>query len=331
MSFQLRRGLDADRTTIVFDEGELIYVTDTKKIFIGDGTTTGAIDIIASTHDHNSLYYLKGEVDTLLQNLGDSNQLALDNHTNNLDIHRQINDSASGLTDLWSAQQITQQLATKANATHSHDDLYYTETEIDSFLNTINTDIAKGEVKVDTDDVSGDVLVNKVGAGQGITVYKDATGADNILRVGAQVYIATIGGQPKPVYVDSSKSGKVLSVEMSNYWWAEAALSNNDWVQIGHANDADAGWIMPFDGTIVGVTAHCENNPTGNAKDMRFYVNTTQVDASFIQIPAGTNQTVNDQTKNFDFSAGDRLRFRAGSSGGTINDTVISLLVKWRA
>lgn len=331
MSFRLRRGLDADRQTIVFDEGELIYVTDTKKIFIGDGTTTGAIDIIASTHDHNSLYYLKGEVDTLLQNLGDSQEALLDAHTQNLDIHREINDSASGLTDLWSAQKITQELATKASSTHIHDDRYYTETEVDGFVNTINSQIALGETKVDTDDVAPDVLLNKVGAGQGITVYKDAGGADNILRVGAQVYIATIGGQPKPVYVDSSKGGKVLSVEMSNYWWAEAALSNNDWVQIGHASDADSGWIMPFDGTIVGVTAHCENNSSGNPKDMRLYVNGTQADTSFITIPTGTNQTVNDQTKNFDFSAGDRLRFRAGSSGGTINDTVISLMVKWRA
>lgn len=325
MSFQLRRGVEADRTSIVFDEGELIYVIDTKKVFIGDGSTPGAVDIMQSGHNHDNLYYQKGEVDTLIQNLGDSQD-----HIDNNDVHRQINDSASGATDLWSAQKISQELGTKAPSTHDHDDRYYTETEMDSTIGTINNEIAKGEVKVDTDDTDSGVLVDKIGDGPGIVTYKDATGADNVLRIGAQVYLATVGGQMKPCYVDSSKGGKVLTVEMSNYWWAEASLSNNDWVQIGHANDSDAGWIMPFDGTIIGVTAHCENNPTGGGKDMRLYINGSQFDPSFITIPAGTNAIVNDQTKNVDFSAGDRLRFRAGSSGGTINDTLISLMVKWR-
>lgn len=330
MSFQLRRGVEADRTSIVFDEGELIYVTDTKKVYVGDGSTAGAIDLLQSGHDHDDRYYQKGEVDTLIQNLGDSQEQLLQDHIDNLNVHRQINDSASGATDLWSAQKISQELAQKAPANHDHDDRYYTETELDVVHAYFQDEIDKGEVKVDTDDADSGILLDKIGDGPGIVTYKDATGADNVLRIGAQVYLATIGGQMKPVYVDSSKGGKVLSVEMSNYWWAEAALSNNDWVQIGHANDADAGWIMPFDGTIVGVTAHCENNPTGSGKDMRLYINGSQFDPSFITIPAGTNATVNDQTKNVDFSAGDRLRFRAGSSGGTINDTVISLMVKWR-
>lgn len=330
MSFKLRRGLEADRASIVFDEGELVYVTDTKKLFIGDNSTPGGVDIIASGHNHDDRYYQKGEVDTLIQNLGDSQQLALDIHIQNLSVHRTINDSASGTTDLWSAQKISQELANKSPTGHTHDDRYYTETEIDSSLGTINNEIAKGEVKVDTDDTDSDVLVNKIGDGPGIVTYKDATGADNVLRIGAQIYLATVGGQMKPCYVDSSKGGKVLTVEMSNYWWAEAALSNNDWMQIGHASDADSGWVMPFDGTIVGVTAHCENNPTGSGKDMRLYMNGSQFDPSFITIPNGANAIVNDQTKNIDFSAGDRLRFRAGLAGGTINDTVISLMVKWR-
>jgi hypothetical protein len=41
MSLQLRRGLEADRTTIVPAAGELLYVTDTKKLYVGDGATSG--------------------------------------------------------------------------------------------------------------------------------------------------------------------------------------------------------------------------------------------------------------------------------------------------
>jgi len=327
MSFQLRRGDDATRQTLVFDEGELIYVTDTQKVWVGDGATLGAIDLLAAGHQHDDRYYQKGEVDTLIQNLGDSQELLLDNHTQNLTVHRTINDSSAGVTNLWSAQKITQELGLKSPSVHTHDDRYYTETESDAANLIITNEIAKGEVKVDTDDVSSDVLVNKISDGPGIVTYKDATGPDNVLRIGAQIYMATIGGQMKPVYVDASKGGKVLSVEMMNIWWAESQVGNNEWMQIGHASDADSSWIMPFDGTIVGVTAHCEDAP--NNKDFRLYINTSEVDSQYFTIPSGTNSIVNDQTKNTDFSANDRIRLRA-AAGGSINDTAISILVKWR-
>jgi len=41
MALRLRRGTDAERLTITPLEGELIYTTDTKKLFIGDGSTAG--------------------------------------------------------------------------------------------------------------------------------------------------------------------------------------------------------------------------------------------------------------------------------------------------
>ena len=45
MALRLRRGTDAERQLITPAEGELVYTTDTKKIFVGDGTTQGGIDI----------------------------------------------------------------------------------------------------------------------------------------------------------------------------------------------------------------------------------------------------------------------------------------------
>jgi len=41
MALILRQGLNADRTTITPDSGELLYTTDTKALFVGDGTTAG--------------------------------------------------------------------------------------------------------------------------------------------------------------------------------------------------------------------------------------------------------------------------------------------------
>lgn len=41
MALQIRRGTDAERLTITPAEGELIYTTDTKLIYVGDGSTIG--------------------------------------------------------------------------------------------------------------------------------------------------------------------------------------------------------------------------------------------------------------------------------------------------
>jgi hypothetical protein len=43
MPLLLRRGLEADRLSFVPEEGELIYVTDTKRVYVGDGVTPGGI------------------------------------------------------------------------------------------------------------------------------------------------------------------------------------------------------------------------------------------------------------------------------------------------
>ena len=48
MSFRLRRGTDSERQSVVFAEGELAYTTDSKELYVGDGTTLGGIKITGS-------------------------------------------------------------------------------------------------------------------------------------------------------------------------------------------------------------------------------------------------------------------------------------------
>jgi len=49
----IRRGSDADRKQVVLSEGELGFTTDTKRVFVGDGQTTGGV-IVGNLH-HGSL------------------------------------------------------------------------------------------------------------------------------------------------------------------------------------------------------------------------------------------------------------------------------------
>lgn len=51
MALKLRRGTDSGRTAITPAEGEPIYTTDTKKLYIGDGTTAGGVAVDTAVTD----------------------------------------------------------------------------------------------------------------------------------------------------------------------------------------------------------------------------------------------------------------------------------------
>ena len=72
MSIQLRRGTNAERATITPVEGELIYTTDTKTLFVGDGDTQGGIQVsnVGALTDptFNSLTFAPGLGSAIIKN-----------------------------------------------------------------------------------------------------------------------------------------------------------------------------------------------------------------------------------------------------------------------
>lgn len=54
VKFKLRRGTEDQRKTVVFEEGEMVYVTDTKKVYVGDGRLSGGSLL------SNNIYNLSG-------------------------------------------------------------------------------------------------------------------------------------------------------------------------------------------------------------------------------------------------------------------------------
>jgi hypothetical protein len=52
MPLQIRRGTNADRTGITPAQGEPLYTTDTKQLYVGDGTTAGGIGVAPAVHTH---------------------------------------------------------------------------------------------------------------------------------------------------------------------------------------------------------------------------------------------------------------------------------------
>jgi len=93
----IRRGTDTERQTTILDEGEPGYTTDTKKLYIGDGVTSGGIFVGGSGIGIDSLNSLIGDV-TVVGGQGivvsvSGQSLVVDEEAGGLDV-----DSINGLT-----------------------------------------------------------------------------------------------------------------------------------------------------------------------------------------------------------------------------------------
>jgi len=84
-----------------------------------------------SGHDHDADYEVSGAV-TTHESAYDHD--GYDTHIADDTKHRTINDSGYSVTDLWSADQISGELAGKSDTSHNHDERYYTEDESDSLF-----------------------------------------------------------------------------------------------------------------------------------------------------------------------------------------------------
>ena len=49
MSLRIRRGTESQRQATTFDLGEIVYTTDGKKLFVGDGVTVGGVNVLKTT------------------------------------------------------------------------------------------------------------------------------------------------------------------------------------------------------------------------------------------------------------------------------------------
>jgi hypothetical protein len=131
-------------------------INDIAALYAADVTLQGNLDTHKTSSDHDGRYFTETEVNngfytkTNIQTSGQASVHA-GNLTNKTSIshsqitndeaakHRQINDGATGATDLWSASYINGVKANlesaingKAASVHYHDDRYYTEGEVEA-------------------------------------------------------------------------------------------------------------------------------------------------------------------------------------------------------
>ena len=146
-----------------------------------------------------------------------------------------------------------------------------------------------------------------------------------------RVSYTTIAGEPFLTLVDPTRSDKVLSVESTPFTFGRNKLNNNDWLRTGgNAGDAESGVIIPRTGTIVRGTGHCAD-ATGVTQTVEIYVGASSV-AVAGSVASASVQAQFNNSLDIDIGADSRLRLRAGASAsGQIEDTIVTLWVRWRA
>jgi hypothetical protein len=141
--------------------------------------------------------------------------------------------------------------------------------------------------------------------------------------------------EPMLFTVDSTRSNKNLSVESTSFNYTMNSINNDDWLLIDSQLTSDAGYTLPFAGTVVRLAAYASST-FNNQKNISVYIgNTENTAALYINglSTSGPVATSNEQI-NLNFNAGDKLRLRARTAGGTGNgnfqSVAISVYVKWR-
>ena len=137
--------------------------------------------------------------------------------------------------------------------------------------------------------------------------------------------LAVIGST---LYMYDATRTKWLSVESTAIQFGRNGATDTQNLQYGgNMASGTAGALMPFDGTIVAITAM---GASGDDTDINVRVrdasNTNTINETFAL--SGLRYT--DTAANFDFDAGDYITARARDATTTTTDVTVIFWVKWR-
>jgi hypothetical protein len=156
MALQIRRGTDTERQGVVFALGELVYTTNTQKLYVGDGLTMGGVDIMANME--GAVASVNGQTGPVV--------LTTDN----------ISDTSANkkyFTDALAIAAIGNDL-TRVGATHTDISFVYDGTHISAIVDTgaiagitsvvqDTTPQLGGDLDLNASDISGEGNIDIVG------------------------------------------------------------------------------------------------------------------------------------------------------------------------
>jgi hypothetical protein len=202
MALRLRRGTDSERQLITPAEGELIYTTDTKKLWSGDGTTQGGVLVSAG----GSSTSLDALTDTNLVGVSNSDVLSFNASSNKWEstaVPGVGTISLNNLTDVYIQEAPSNMEALVfdgANWTGRPISDFFTEQQ--NYKINIVGDDSTIMVDTDTGNLTGNLTGNVIGNVTG-NLTGNVTGEQNINAVGA--HTGTLDGDVTgSVFADDS-------------------------------------------------------------------------------------------------------------------------------
>lgn len=145
--------------------------------------------------------------------------------------------------------------------------------------------------------------------------------------------ISVIGDK---IYMYDDMRSKWLSVSTLSFDFGRSGdVGTQNLRSQGNITSANTGTLMPYNGTIIAITANSNtgSGTTNLSKEFNFRIrngNTTQGAAIDFSLSGGT---YTDLLTNRDFNAGDHFHIRArdpDSSGDVVNNPIVTIWVKWR-
>lgn len=219
----VRRGTNEDRKNITLDEGELGYASDTKRLFIGDGTTVGG-NLIGTK--------FLGSRPNVTDRTGEINDLAFDNDHNTLQRIKQNN--GSNALD-W---ETISNLVSAGNET----------LQIDSAQRIIVGTLSAGNFSADTLGNSIELdASNRIALSGGINIdeiTQRTVDATSYLTIPSKLKISSVNYDFPSIAPSTNNSLLISDTNNQLSWGLPTVISST--VPTTTANQIPAGTIVPF-------------------------------------------------------------------------------------
>lgn len=147
----------------------------------------------------------------------------------------------------------------------------------------------------------------------------DPTVYANIVWVTAPIAQATLDASECAQfdYVKSNLDNAVV------FTFDHDRLKSLSWLGTGGTKTATAGYTIPQDATVVGISYHVESGVT---RGIDLYINGT-LDSTLITVSPGDDSST---SLNVTINKNDKIQLRSADVSGITTDIVVSLYLQWR-
>ena len=357
MSLRIRRGTNAERSGVTFFEGELVYTTDTKKLFVGDGATVGGIAVDSTAGSINNLtdVNIAGiQTGQILQwdgaqfiagdDVGDKESVTGADSTILVD----ATNSSINLDGTVKGHIIPDQneVYNLGSTTKRFNDLFLSGTTIDLGGTTITSSGGKlsfSQPIVATMETSGDIdtkdnnIIN-TGATGDVTVRPSNTGEFAVENsVGARLFEVDLAGNSfgavgssvlqLPVYFSADYTAHTSKVETGQLVFDNATkalkfYNGNAWVSVS-GGGAGGGLIegQTYDINIVGDVVAGDSSVILDSSASRYFGSVNATDGGPVITPGATNVL-----SSLDFGTGTILALKVTTlKNNTSDENIINM------